>query len=126
MSQTIIIADDEPAINELLTFTLTRRGYVVKCASDGEEAWQLIQSAAPALVILDVMMPKVSGFDLARRMSEDPALATIPIIIASGGVQSPNQPARVTANASCTYLPKPFSPRELGALVDHLLHRGTA
>ncbi|HET6463420.1 MAG TPA: response regulator, partial [Candidatus Krumholzibacteria bacterium] len=82
-SYRILIADDEPHIRQILRFTLERAGYQVFTASDGEEALLRAAEIKPSLVLLDVMMPKVDGYEVCRKMRQDFALNQVPVIMLS-------------------------------------------
>jgi CheY-like chemotaxis protein len=77
----ILVADDDPAVVEMITAMLEGRGYLVTAAADGAEARAAMQKAKPSLVILDLIMPRVSGFDLLAEWRADPATAGVPIIV---------------------------------------------
>lgn len=121
MSQTILIADDEPNIRQLVAFTLRRRGYQVLEADDGAVALELIRRERPALAILDVMMPGLTGIAVLQQLALDPETAAIPIIILSAKGQSSEIEAGLVSGARL-YLVKPFSPRELAERVTEVLN----
>lgn len=84
MNLKILIADDEAETLEIMTKKITERGYVVVMASDGEEAWQKIQSESPDIIILDLNMPKRNGFEVLKELREHPpAKKWQPVIIVS-------------------------------------------
>lgn len=123
MNARIIVADDEADIRQLVAFTLRRRGHTVIEATDGDAALSLITREQPDLAVLDVMMPGLSGLDVARAASADPATAAIPIILlsAKGQVTEVDEGLATGARA---YLVKPFSPRALAEKVADLLALG--
>ena len=84
----ILFVDDEEQIRRLLSSFLTRRGYEVKTAIDGQEALNLLASYRPDLVITDVNMPNIDGTELTRRLRAHPTLGTMPIIMLSAKVQT--------------------------------------
>src|SRR5688500_4552214 len=88
MSAKIVVADDEPDIRRLIAFTLKRQGHTVLEASDGDSALALIREARPDLVVLDVMMPGMSGLEVAAALSANPDTAPTPIIILSARGQA--------------------------------------
>lgn len=118
----ILVADDEPDILELVTYRLTRSGYQVIAARDGEEALRLALEHVPDLVVLDVMMPKLDGYDLTRRLRAEPATSRIPVILLTARVQEADVSRGFDAGAD-DYLKKPFSPDELVARVRAVLGR---
>jgi two-component system alkaline phosphatase synthesis response regulator PhoP len=78
---TILVADDEEDVRELVTYRLSRSGYQVIGAADGEEAFELAAQREPDLMVLDVMMPKLDGYELTRRVRAEAALRSIPVIL---------------------------------------------
>ncbi|MBI5880075.1 MAG: response regulator [Chloroflexi bacterium] len=116
----IVVADDEPGIRDLLAYSLRRRGHTVVTAADGDAAWQAIIETHPALIVLDVMMPGVSGLDLAKRVGADPSVAQTPIIVTSGGVWDDEIGAGLTS-VNIRFVAKPFSPRDLVSQIDSIL-----
>jgi len=120
MSRRILIADDEPNIVTALEYLLQRQGYEVQIARNGDEALQMIESAPPDLVLLDIMMPLRSGYEVCKRIRENPALKHVKVVMLS----AKGRDAEVTkglALGADLYITKPFSTRELidkiGALV---------
>ena len=120
MSKTILIADDEPNIRQLVAFTLRRRGYEIVEAEDGTTALELIRQATPDLVVLDVMMPGLTGIAVVQQLSADPATAEIPVILLSAKGQGVEIEEGLASGARL-YLVKPFSPRELADRVAEVL-----
>jgi DNA-binding response OmpR family regulator len=118
----VLAADDDDDVLELVTFRLERSGYTVLQAHDGEEAWTLARAELPDLAVLDVMMPKLDGFELTRRIRADEATRRIPIILLTARAQDPDVQQGFDAGAD-DYLRKPFSPQELRARVQAILGR---
>ncbi len=116
----ILIADDEQDIRDLLTYTLRFAGHEVIVASDGEEACQLARREKPALVLLDVRMPKMSGYDACRQMKADPALRHIPVVFVSAWGQESEVKLGLAAGAA-GYVVKPFEPSVLIQQVANLI-----
>lgn len=114
--QKILAVDDEESIRRLVSITLQNRGFTVDTACDGEEAIDKIAIDPPHLVVLDVMMPKMNGWEVRKRLRSDPKTADLPIIILSavGEFEAQLQGMR---SDNDNYLTKPFSPSELGDLV---------
>lgn len=116
MTKTILIADDEPNIVISLEYLLQRDGYRVVVARDGQEALDAIAAGPPDLVLLDVMLPRVSGFEVCQTVRENPALAGMPIVMltAKGREVEVIKGLALGANA---YITKPFSTQELLAQI---------
>ena len=110
----VLVADDADDILALVRAALTRAGYDVVTAGDGEAALERIRSQRPALVVLDVSMPKLDGLTVLASVREDPALASLPVILLSALAQEADV-ARGYALGASKYVRKPFSPRELVA-----------
>lgn len=112
MSHTVLIADDEPNIVISLEFLLEQNGYRVLVARDGHEALEAIEREAPDLVLLDVMLPRLSGYDVCQRIRQNPAWAHVRVVMltARGREVEVTKGLALGANA---YVTKPFSTREL-------------
>ena len=119
-SKTILIADDEPNIVISLEFLMKREGYRVVIAVDGEEALDKIRSESPDLVLLDVMMPKKSGFEVCQEVKADPALAAIRILMLTAKGRD-TEMAKGLALGANAYVTKPFSTKDLVDKVRELL-----
>ena len=118
----VLAADDDEDILELIAFRLERSGYTVLRAHDGAEALELALSSQPDLAVLDVMMPKMDGFDLTRRLREEEATSRMPIILLTARTQEADIQRGFDAGAD-DYIRKPFSPQELRARVQAILGR---
>jgi DNA-binding response OmpR family regulator len=118
----VLAADDDEDILELVAFRLERSGYTVLKARDGEEALQVARDALPDLAVLDVMMPKLDGFEVTRRIRADGTTKAMPIILLTARAQDADVQAGFDAGAD-DYLRKPFSPQELRARVQAILGR---
>jgi DNA-binding response OmpR family regulator len=118
----ILAADDDEDILELVTFRLERSGYTVLQARDGEEAFELAREKKPDLALLDVMMPKMDGFELTRRLRAEETTSRIPIILLTARAQDADLQQGFDAGAD-DYIRKPFSPQELRARVQSILGR---
>jgi two-component system phosphate regulon response regulator PhoB len=116
----IMIVDDEPAIRFLITATLEDEGYELFEAADGREAATLVGDVQPDLIILDVMMPGLTGYELCARLKQDPVTQGIVIIMLTAKGQEQDRRHSEQAGAD-HYLRKPFSPMELSALVASFL-----
>lgn len=105
----VLIADDEPYIVRALSFVLGKAGYRVCTAGDGSEALDRIRAEQPRLAFLDLMMPKLDGYEVCRRVKSDPSLSgTYVIILTAKGQQADK--ARGMAMGADEYTTKPFSP----------------
>lgn len=125
MSARIVVADDEPDIRRLIVFTLRRRGYTVIEANAGDMALELIRQEQPDLAVLDVMMPGLSGLEVARALAADASTSHIPVLLASAKGQVAEVEAGLSTGARA-YIVKPFSPPKLAAQVAELLEGAAA
>jgi DNA-binding response OmpR family regulator len=116
----IVVADDDADILDLVALTLERAGHVVHRARDGEEALELDRREHPDLAVLDVSMPKLDGFELTRRLRNDPDTTGVRIVLLTALVQDSDVSAGLDAGAH-EYVRKPFSPEELQTRVAELL-----
>jgi DNA-binding response OmpR family regulator len=116
----ILVVDDEPSIVALLRLTLEQHGYRVETASNGVEALQKIIARKPRLLILDVMMPEMDGFELLRHVRDEPDLADLPVIVLTAKSQDADVATGYEAGADM-YLTKAFHPDELLRFVRRLL-----
>ena len=121
----VLVADDEEDIRSLVSVRLKRAGYDVITAADGEEALLLVTARLPDLVVLDMMMPKATGLEVARNMREQAATKDIPIILLTARAQEADVVSGFEAGAD-DYMKKPFSPHDLQARVQALLERSAA
>jgi DNA-binding response OmpR family regulator len=118
----VLAADDDEDILALVTFRLERSGYTVLQARDGAEALELARGEKPDLAVLDVMMPKMDGFELTRRLRAEEATSKMPIILLTARAQDADVQEGFDAGAD-DYLRKPFSPQELRSRVQAILGR---
>ncbi|KAB2912434.1 MAG: phosphate regulon transcriptional regulatory protein PhoB [Dechloromonas sp.] len=122
MSARILIVEDEPAVSELITVNLRHAGFSVDAASDAEMAWRMLRQDRPEVVLLDWMLPGMSGFQLIRHMRADQRCREVPVIMLTARVEEVDKIAALDAGAD-DYVTKPFSPRELVARVRAVLRR---
>ncbi len=122
MTPKILIVDDDPELIRLVGVTLQRAGYQPIAARNAEEALKKVRSEQPDLVILDVMIPGVSGIDICRRLRSQPQTLTLPIIMFSAHSQVDIKIESIEAGAD-DYLTKPINPKELVARVAGMLRR---
>jgi DNA-binding response OmpR family regulator len=120
MTKKVLIADDELNIVTALEFLLQRSGYEVMVAHNGDEALQRVESFGPDLVLLDVMMPRISGYEVCRRMRERPDWKHIKIIMLSAKGREAEVSKGVSLGADL-YVTKPFSNNELVGKIGELL-----
>jgi two-component system, OmpR family, response regulator MtrA len=120
MTARIVVADDEADIRRLIVFTLRRRGYEIIEASTGDSALAQVRDSMPDLVVLDVMMPGLTGLEISRLLAADAATASIPILMLSAMGQAAEIEAGLSSGAH-SYLVKPFAPRELADRVAEML-----
>jgi DNA-binding response OmpR family regulator len=120
MTSKILIVDDEPNIVISLEFLMKKEGFEVAIAGDGEEALAKVASFAPDLVLLDVMMPKKSGFEVCEALRADPARAELRIVMLTAKGRD-TEVAKGIALGANAYVTKPFSTKELVAKVKELL-----
>ena len=118
----ILIAEDEPDIRELVAFTLRFAGHVVVTASNGEEAVQLAAREFPDLILMDVRMPRMTGYDACRAMKANSELKDIPVVFLSAKGQESEIQTGLEAGAE-EYLLKPFAPDQLTDRVRAILSK---
>jgi DNA-binding response OmpR family regulator len=118
----ILIADDDPDILALVSFRLERAGYEVVQARNGEEAVQVALATRPDLAVLDVMMPRIDGYEATRQLRQQEETSRMPIILLTARVQEEDIARGFDAGAD-DYVRKPFSPQELGSRVQAVLGR---
>jgi len=116
----ILIAEDERDIRDLITFTLRFAGHEVIATTNGEEAFQKAQEVIPDLIMMDVRMPRMTGYDACRQMKEIDALKSVPVVFLSAKGQDAEVQAGLEAGA-VEYILKPFAPDELTARVTKIL-----
>lgn len=121
----ILSIEDEPDIRELLKVTLEADGFRVISAATGEQGLQMARTEKPSLILLDLMLPKVSGLDICREIRADPEIAAIPILMLTAKATETDKVVGLEVGAD-DYVIKPFSPRELTARVKALLRRSRA
>jgi len=114
--RTILVVDDEPALLRLMSFLLQRKGYVMLTATNGEEALDVVREQRPDLVVLDIMMPRLDGYEVAAAIRADPQIADLPIIMLSAKAQEEDI-ERGRAAGVDIYITKPFEPEALAATV---------
>ena len=116
MSKTVLIADDEPNIVISLEYLLQRDGYHVLVARDGQEALDTVQLMTPDLVLLDVMLPRLSGFQVCQKIRENPAWSHIRIVMLTAKGRDVEMSKGMALGADL-YVTKPFSTKDLLAQI---------
>ena len=124
MSKRILLCDDEIHILRAAEFKFKRAGYEVVLASDGEEAWELIQEQTPDIVVTDCQMPRMNGLGLAERIKDNPDTCHLPVIMLSGKGFELSEQVLQEKYGIRSLIGKPFSPRELFHQVETLLAGG--
>jgi two-component system, OmpR family, alkaline phosphatase synthesis response regulator PhoP len=121
----VLIADDEPNIVTSLEYLMGKKGHEVQIARNGDEALEMVGSFLPDAVLLDVMMPRMSGYEVCQKIRERPEWRDIRIVILSARGREAEVHKGLSLGADA-YLTKPFSNRQLIELVEELLARGNA
>ena len=116
----ILVADDDPVIVRLLQVNFKLEGYDVETAAHGEEALQKARDLRPALILLDVMMPGVDGWEVARRLKQEDSTKDIPVFFLSARAQEEDRRRGLELGVT-DYVTKPFDPGELVGLVQRTL-----
>ena len=118
----ILVVEDEEDILELVSFNLKKEGYQVRGVTSGEEALQEVRRKIPSLIILDLMLPGVDGFDVCKSLKNNPRTKAVPIVMLTARSEEADIVIGLELGAD-DYLTKPFSPRELIARVRAILRR---
>jgi two-component system, OmpR family, phosphate regulon response regulator PhoB len=122
MGQRILVVDDEPDLLELVRVNLSQAGFEVETAETGRQALERARRATPDLLILDLMLPDLSGTEVCRHLRADPSLGEIPIIMLTARADEVDRVVGLEIGAD-DYVTKPFSPRELTLRVRAVLRR---
>ncbi len=121
MSNRVLLCDDEPHILRAAEFKFKRSGYDVRCAGDGEEAWEMIQEEIPDVLVTDCQMPELNGLELVERIRANPLTAELPVIMLTAKGYELSGVEHDDRYGLLTVIFKPFSPRELFERVQRLL-----
>jgi phosphate regulon transcriptional regulator PhoB len=119
----VLVVEDERDVAELIRYNLTREGYEVVVAGSGGDAIKQAREVQPDLVLLDIMVPQVNGWEVCRRLKQDAETRAIPVIMVTGRVEEGDKVLGFEMGAD-DYVTKPFSPRELLARVRAVARRG--
>jgi two-component system phosphate regulon response regulator PhoB len=122
MAATILLVEDEPGIQELVKFNLAQGGHSVMCADSAEQAIGMVRETLPDLVLLDWMLPGMSGIELAKKFRADARMKLVPIIMLTARGDERDKVLGLETGAD-DYITKPFSPRELSARIKAVLRR---
>ncbi|AVP53596.1 transcriptional regulatory protein [Clostridium tetani] len=118
----ILIVDDEEHIRELLRYNLEKEGYKIFCAENGKEALEIAKEKKPTLILLDVMLPQMDGYDVCKEIRKDNSISTTPIIMITAKGEELDKVLGLELGAD-DYITKPFSIRELIARIKAVLRR---
>ena len=125
MSETILVIEDEEDVSDLIRYHLKKAKLRVLVAGDGEEGFRLAGEERPDGIILDIMLPRLNGFEVTKKLRADARTAAIPLLILSAKGETDSRIKGLELGAD-DYLPKPFSPRELVLRIEALLRRKKA
>ena len=121
----ILVVDDEIYIVHILDFSLGMEGYEVLTALDGEQALEMARVEKPDLIVLDIMMPKLDGYETCKRLKADADTKDVPVILLSAKGRNVDQKVGFEVGAD-DYITKPFSPRKLVERINAILGHGTS
>jgi len=121
----VLVVEDERDVAELIRYNLTREGYDVVIAPTGTDALKQVREARPDVVLLDIMVPHLNGWEVCRRLKQDAETRAIPVIMVTGRVEEGDKVLGFEMGAD-DYVTKPFSPRELLARIRAVSRRGRA
>ncbi|MEM7018566.1 MAG: phosphate regulon transcriptional regulator PhoB [Pseudomonadota bacterium] len=122
LNQSILVVEDEAPIREMLELVLTREGFEMLEAADVQQAWSLMLEQTPAMVLLDVMLPGISGTEFIRQLKKNEITREIPVIMLTAKASESDKIRGLELGAD-DYITKPFSPRELIARVKAVMRR---
>ena len=125
MSARVLLVDDEPGLREAVQAYLEDSNFSVDVASNAKDGWELLQQNFPDLVITDVMMPEVDGYQFLKQVREDARFKATPVVFLTAKGMTTDRIQGYQAGCDA-YLPKPFDPEELVAIVENLLERKAA
>ncbi len=119
MAKTVLIAEDEPNIVESLSFLLGRAGFDIAVESDGQKALETALTTPPDVLILDVMLPSLDGYEILRRLRADDRTATLPVLMLTAKGQREDRETALDCGADL-FITKPFANAEIIEAVEHL------
>ncbi|HEY9088541.1 MAG TPA: response regulator [Anaerolineaceae bacterium] len=123
---TIIYIEDDPEMIDLVTLILNRRGFTVKGAHGGKQGLELVMEDKPDLILLDLMMPDVDGWDVYQQIKADETTRNIPVIVITAKSQAIDRVLGLHIAKVDDYISKPFRPQELLDSIDRVLDRASA
>jgi DNA-binding NarL/FixJ family response regulator len=121
----LLLVDDEPGLREAVQAYLEDSGFEVNVAPNAKQGWELLQTTLPDLVITDIMMPQVDGYQFLKQMREDPRFKALPVVFLTARGMTSDRILGYQAGCD-VYISKPFDPDELVAIVQNLLQRRAA
>jgi two-component system, OmpR family, alkaline phosphatase synthesis response regulator PhoP len=124
MTQRVLVVEDEPNILDSLSFLMKQAGFDVRLARDGDAAIRMIESAAPDLVLLDIMLPRRDGFDVCRAIRANPDWKEVRIVMLTAKGREPDRRKGMQLGAD-DYITKPFSNRDIVERVHRILGDGS-
>ena len=119
----VLVVEDEADVAEMIRYNLGREGYDVRLAANGTDALRQVKDARPDVILLDIMVPQLNGWEICRRLKQDRETAAIPVIMVTGRTEEGDKVLGFEMGAD-DYVTKPFSPRELLARVRAVTRRG--
>jgi len=122
MKPNILLIEDDLSLTELVRYNLEHEGFKVECTADGEEGWIMAQETPPDLILLDWMLPNLSGIEICRRLRRHPETANVPVIMLTARAEETDRIRGLDTGAD-DYITKPFSPRELIARINAIMRR---
>lgn len=125
MAERLLLVDDEPGLREAVQAYLEDSGFTVDVAANAQEGWQRLEELSPGLVITDIMMPQVDGYQFLAQMRQDLRFRDLPVIFLTARGMTSDRIQGYQAGVDA-YLPKPFDPDELVAIIENLLERRAA
>ncbi|MBP0030695.1 response regulator transcription factor [Roseofilum reptotaenium CS-1145] len=125
MSAKLLLVDDEPGLREAVQAYLEDSGFTVEVANNAIEGWEKVQQIVPDLVISDIMMPQVDGYQFLQQLREDDRFKSMPVVFLTAKGMTSDRIQGYQAGCDA-YLPKPFDPEELEAIVKNLIERRAA
>lgn len=125
MSARLLLVDDDPGLREAVEDYLQDSGFSVQVASNARHGWELVQQNTPDLVISDIMMPQVDGYQFLKQLRNDPRFKALPVVFLTAKGMTTDRIQGYHAGVDA-YLPKPFDPDELVAIVENILGRRAA
>jgi DNA-binding NarL/FixJ family response regulator len=122
MTHHILLVDDEPGLRQAVQAYLEESGFVVTTAANAHGAWEVLQNQKPDLVVSDVMMPQVSGYEFLKQLRDDPRFQHLPVVFLTARGMTKDRISGFRAGVD-GYIPKPFDPDELVAVITNLLRK---